>query len=946
MPPEVDLTRPALPAEVPEPVRPGVAPPEAAAVPGRPARPAEPERPAEPARAAEPEAGGPGAPRKPGEPEDGGPGKPRGPEDEFAAEVDRAIDEATAALMISAPAGKTETEFGLRLGKGQVEFFGIEPGTGMTVQEYRFLARRGLPPLDAAGRPIAGPLKNVKTRLRIHSPDPTAPPDSNSRRGWTVGIEQGDLRMTGDGVWFNSRFVETPTGRHEASHYTRNADGEWVHNQTGQAADPHLRTALNNWDANMAASHIPLFPEPPAGRQPPPTPEPTKPPPGPEPEPLAVSRRTAEQAAGEIPGSRFTAMREMGEHALGIPRAVDDLITAGLQGKPTVEPYDGISYRMSLDADNGQRVKVRIVESDPELGRTPKGELRVAWYERTPQGDYIVHVSKGALAMSTERAIAHELTEIRSVHGTDGDQADALAPGSKATTLSPDDRGRVAELEVLARQIERPPRGANPEVILDEAQRLVTHLGLTGDTEGAISRRSLVLAALEGNETVRAFLERAVSTAADNPFLQRLKGELPHDLKILAGRVAHAERLGERPRVLEALREQVLEQARLLVLAEGLLARTPRGEKSPGGIDPVRIAKLREGLPAEVHKLLDDAVRLAQTPLGEKPLVGTDPGDMDPHTAAATRADYGDRKFFQDWPTFRDAYFNFPGSSRGEKRNDPRELRRLFIEWANGAYVDKGSGRMRSVVSGDLRPDPGYEHKFLIDPAADPASKLPPERIIPVKSKEDVVVLNETRQEIVIRDMTVEQAVQVRDQNMRTARKLRQELVNDARNDPARKPVLEEQIKLLEENLKYASEALGVAAGQAVAQQRYKAGRDVPMPGGRDVPDILRFMPPEPGGKIVVIECKGGDSPLGTRTAVDGVHITEQGNREYLRSLAKDMAGKPDPVGAAGRQILKALESGAPIEYVVVRQPFDPATGAPLDPEVGTFDLSHGPAKP
>jgi len=333
---------------------------------------------------------------------------------------------------------------------------------------------------------------------------------------------------------------------------------------------------------------------------------------------------------------------------------------------------------------------------------------------------------------------------------------------------------------------------------------------------------------------------------------------------------------------------------------------------------------------------------------------------MDPHTAEATRATFGDRKFFQDWPEFRQRYF---AANLSIDAANPLQLRRLFIEWAKGAYVEshvemvggkpveKSTGRLRSVVSGEKRPDPGYEHLFLIDPAIDPGVQLPLDRVIRVPANEGVVILNESGQEVNVRELTVQQAAEVRHQNMKKASELRAELAKTS--DSERRGVLEEQIKTLGKNLKYASEALGVAAGLEMAEQRYPGGYNIEMPSGSGVPDILRIMP---DGRVVCIECKGGDSPLGTRVAVDGIHITEQGNREYIRSVGHEMAGgeeapsgqgKPgmegeggaDDIEVGGKAILKALNLNK-LEYLLVRQPFDPATGAPLAPEIAQFDVS------
>jgi hypothetical protein len=115
-------------------------------------------------------------------------------------------------------------------GKPVHKYWGVDPATGMTVQEYKFLTQRGLPPVDREGNPILGPRCNKMTKMRIHSPDPTAPEGSASRRGWTMNFEQGEnLRMTADGTWFDKRYGKLPdTSDFDVRPFRRGPAGEWV----------------------------------------------------------------------------------------------------------------------------------------------------------------------------------------------------------------------------------------------------------------------------------------------------------------------------------------------------------------------------------------------------------------------------------------------------------------------------------------------------------------------------------------------------------------------------------------------------------------------------------------------------------------------------------------------------------------------------------------------
>jgi hypothetical protein len=155
----------------------------------------------------------------------------------------------------------------------------------MIVQEYQFESVRGMPQSQPGGgkKPLLPDLTDaevsaaidnattfapeVPTNMRIHSPDPTAPPGSSSAEGWTVGIEQVEqvpkpsgkmgeetMRMTAEGEWFE------PSGKDmNLKSYERAADGSWVNAGTGTpVTKPGVIEALERREANMASSHIPL----------------------------------------------------------------------------------------------------------------------------------------------------------------------------------------------------------------------------------------------------------------------------------------------------------------------------------------------------------------------------------------------------------------------------------------------------------------------------------------------------------------------------------------------------------------------------------------------------------------------------------------------------------------------------------------------------------------
>ena len=804
------------------------------------------------------------------------------------------------------------------------------------------------------------------TRMRIHSPDPGAPPGSASRGAWTMSIEQGNLRMTGDGVWFDTRFGRAPDGtEHDVRPFRRGSDGEWVESATGRpVADANVRAALDQWDANMAASHIPLFPKEPGGgggAAPPrgPISPPPEPPGGPPPAAAPESQPrggTAAQAALGITGSSFTgdAARRAGvrgardgdlEAAMSRLAAPDGIFAAK---NAAVVEAPGAPHTMRIDARTGEPLTVKIVLVDTLP--VEDGEVPVAKYKELGGGEYQVQISRGARPEAVERALAHELAEISARHKTEGQPPDALTPaprrpGAEAVSkLSPHDEGRLAELNVLGRRLAELPFDSPPyRATLDEAQRLAAHLGLVGESEGVPLRQKLAREALSDG-LGRAILENAITTALDNPFLQRLTGEFAEDMKLLRRRVEHARSLGEAagevvPRTTftpettkwTSLEARTIETIRQLLLREGIV--TDPTETRAGVFYRERVKALASESSPGFMKLVDEAVRRATAQLerGAETTPPVDPASIDPHTAAATRALFGDHEHFQDWRVFLDQY----GS---KNKNDPEVLRRIFEQWANGSYVFERTGRARSLLSDMDRPSPGYEHRFLIDPARQETIRLPGDHVLTIFSKQGGERL-----------AAVDDAVAERAQKMAQAAALRLQM-NDPQTDIPTKARLAAQIDGIMQGVREISEALGVAAGVAFARERFGDGAELIIMRGDGVPDVLVRL--SPTGPIVVIECKGGKSGFGTRSSVDGTVRVEQGTKEYLLSLATEMSKTPPDTAEGkrirdnGRLLLEQLTAqGAPdTEYFVVRQPVDP-TG-PTAPEVGQFDTSGKLKKP
>ena len=647
--------------------------------------------------------------------------------------------------------------------------------------------------------------------------------------------------------------------------------------------------------------------------------------------------RTEEQAAAGITGTRFTgdAAQRLNlpeAHLNHVVRAVDALMEPGglLAGKLRV-PDETRLTQLELDTRAGGPVSVRI-ETEADLPRSKSGEIPVAQYEQSGENAYVIRISKGAPADVMNRALAHELAEIRAAHRTTGSLEPALAAGSKVRELTPHDEGRLAEVAVLAQQLKAlPPDAPGRARILDDAQRLAAHLGLTGEGPAVDARRTLAREAV-GDGPARALLDDAIATAGGNPFLQRLTGELVDDITVIARRIEHAQSIGEPDRAVAALRRESLEIAQQLVTREGLVGKpvvrrvTRNGRVvdevvALGGFSKTRVAHLQEALSPSARALLDQAIKLAGAV--REPAVGAvrDPGDLDAHTVAATRRLFGDQERFQEWSAFRDQYLASYPNLDG---NNPLVLRRLFEQWAAGSYFVHGTGRARSLLSGMERPSPGYEHRFLTDPVAHEDLTLPADQILRIGKGEDA------------RTVTVEGAVAERDQHIAAAQ-ARRDLLQKT-TDPETRARLVDEINALIGPINQLSEALGVAAGRAYALDTFPGAQTIEMHGS-GVPDLILKLP---DGRIVVIECKGGLSDLGTRLSVDGTVRVEQGTREYLISLATEMSQSSDPTKVDwGRALLKQLNDPTQdTQYFVVRQPFD-AAGQPASPDVGEFDTSR-----
>lgn len=743
----------------------------------------------------------------------------------------------------------------------------------------------------------------------------------------------------------------------------------------------------------------------------------------------ARQRRTDESAAAGIAGSRFTgdAARRFGTQGIresDIDPALAKLTEGLLAGKVSASGNEErpISLKTNAVANNGEpvevRIKIKVVELD-QMKVQPGEEIPVAQFEREGDSDYVIRLSKGAMKDSAERGLAHELTEIQHLHkplaegSTDlslPEQEHALQAGSKATTLSGHDRGRMAEIEVLARR-------ANPDTpegrrAMNEVQRLAQELGLIAKGQpskeaiakakelgapppepeasaAVLARRNLTRQPLqEGgpdplSPLARAALDEAIASAAKNPFLKPLTGEPENDVPILADRLAAAKRNGDisqedidglprtidrselereysQPSDLPALRRknpvllETIEQLRQLMAGEGLISFKKQAASQHAALTK-RGWDLRPAEGTDLRKLFDLAQTMASKPGAWKTWRGD--VSVDPDTVAAVKARWGDSKNFQEWSEFKARYLQAnsrQANEPGEEFNRLERLRYIFQEWASGQYMPKGARFPSTLETPDLRPTAGYEARFQADFEGEThAGKIK----IAESEIEASFTLKSTDQEET--SLPAKDALLLRKQLLDEATALRTDAENLANKDLGKAKTAEE-LESITELIKQKSaearakvgqavrvtEAIGEVAGRVFAKLAFPDG-EVKAYHGPGVPDLIVRI----GGRIIVIECKGGSADLGTRKAVDAegepdpTRRVEQGKFEYLQSLGRAMANSGDTeISQLGSDLLEQINQPG-FEYYLVKQPIN-IDGTAAMPVVEKFDMTAGPWKP
>jgi hypothetical protein len=315
--------------------------------------------------------------------------------------------------------------------------------------------------------------------------------------------------------------------------------------------------------------------------------------------------------------------------------AVESLVsTGGLHQGSARLPDSNDPSHVRVSTRSGEEVSVRIKMADQVLPPEADGLSPVAKITYNKEtGEYLVEISPGARREHVERALAHELAEIRAAHKREVPD-DVLSPGGKpprvrpgeTPRLSPHDEGRLAELAVIARQLQETTDPARRTRLQDDAERLVAALGLVGPGEAATARRAVAVAAIEtpgdGPGALRlppeaaALLRTAAVSAETNPFLIRTTGALASDLGTIRRSLERIDSI-EDPKTRETWREQLQKVAAQVLIDSNVVRRGRGGPISDMaefarhlGLDLATLPPLLSASPDPLVRLMDQA-RLA-----------------------------------------------------------------------------------------------------------------------------------------------------------------------------------------------------------------------------------------------------------------------------------------------------------------------------------------------
>lgn len=289
-------------------------------------------------------------------------------------------------------------------------------------------------------------------------------------------------------------------------------------------------------------------------------------------------------------------------------------ITSSLGNIVVHSDPDGPGMRVTIPLEDGSSVTVRVVVGETE-------RHHVASFRSGTKGDktdFVVTLSSRARGQVHTRALAHEFAEIRAVRSGAG-ETDVLQPGGKLGRISAHDRGRLAEVEVLAARLRAAQEGSAPateiNAIRHEAEMLMSALGLVGKRSEQRTRVVLAMGELAGNRDAQRLLSTARHDAVNNPFRSPLTGQVG-DLNVLARQVAHANAMGD-----TELAGRAMSMARRLFNEQGLFSWT--GERHQDRIQRAGLLAKEagpEGL--QMFTRLFNEADVARQPLRERHAIG------------------------------------------------------------------------------------------------------------------------------------------------------------------------------------------------------------------------------------------------------------------------------------------------------------------------------------
>jgi hypothetical protein len=640
-----------------------------------------------------------------------------------------------------------------------------------------------------------------------------------------------------------------------------------------------------------------------------------------------AARPAAEAPAGDVSGTAagIVGSRFRGD-ALEKPRAdigedvktaVGILVKEGSTAQFTTPTDDANVLKVKPLTGEGE-VTVRIVPTDTMLPEAD-GLVPVARFRHNPvTKEYDVLVSSRAPKDTIERALAHELTEIRSAHRQEV-IPNALKPGgfgspndnSQIARLSHHDQGRLAELEVLARQIEAATKSKDEKKLLqlhEDTQQLLAHLGVIEETSGARARLEVVQGEVDDKPAVRKLVDDQVEAARKNPFLKVIpaKAKAKDYAKLLLDQLDYAVRLGDQARV-----DQVMKKA----LATAYLAENNKNIKFE--LDSLAA----RSLPSKERPSNHQSYNIAQIRS-----IAADPNNQHNRRAKAL-------------VLVIDKVMSLNINEQIKLKNAPRrsahELAASDPEYAAAIHRRNAEGTDRA---------PGI--------VPWPYQEVPkPDLALPIRGPQDAL-LQRMRELLTELDSpnAAARAAAYNEINQMPFEAFLQMIIRlqnelETTSGLAEQEAIEKLLEKLPQqgSLKKASENIGMAAAMRFAQSLKVHPMLVDVFEGSKVPDMMFDL--TPSGRVVVIEAKGGTSGLGVRKETDGDTIVQQGTKEYLISLAKDMQrSSSKTIRDMGEKLENAIAAGT-VDYYLVRQPYQRADGTLGVPTVATFDITRGGKK-